>query len=346
MGTRAVHFVGSFPAESTADAMQAMLDSAGPLLKTLPTGETRRYEFYIKPIIEDLASQGALELKKPGDWTSPADRTIYRAPRGKKLTGDMMDLWYLHEAEEALPIFKKLRAGRDVPSLSLQIGMPTPFTLAFIAMGRPGVLRHRIAFVDATVREITAVHALVGDDVVIQLEATAELVVMSKTQPRHKLVDRIMGMSKGIAAVAAAAPEGTRFGVHLCLGSMNNKSTATMRDAQPLVDLANSVVRHWPSGRTLEFIHAPFAAGDKPPSVDPEFYAPLAGLAMSAGTSFYAGLVHDIPSEAAQFQTLQNIEQAMGRPVDGVATACGLGRRSRTVADALMVRASTLTTGG
>ncbi|WP_069161475.1 hypothetical protein [Nocardia altamirensis] len=346
MGTRAVHFVGSFPAESTADAMQAMLDSAGPLLRTLPTGETRRYEFYIKPIIEDLVTQGALESKKPGDWETSKDRTIYRVARGKKLTGDLMDFGYLREAEEALPIFKKLRAGRDVPGLALQIGMPTPFTLAFIAMGPAGLMFHRKAFVDATVREITGVRRLVGDEVVIQLEATAELVVMSKTQPRHRLADRILKMSKGIGEVAAAAPEGTRFGVHLCLGSLNNKSRATMRNAQPLVDLANSVVRHWPAGRTLEFIHGPFAAGDRPPAPDPEFYAPLAGLSLSAGTSFYAGLVHDIPSEAEQFQTLQHIEQAMGRPVDGVATACGLGRRPRPVADALMVRASTLTTGG
>jgi hypothetical protein len=346
MGTRAVHFVGSFPAESTEDAMRAMLDSAGPLLRTLPTGETRRYEFYIKPIIEDLAAQGALESKKPGDWQTSQERTIYRAPRGKKLTGDSMDLWYFHEAEEAWPIFKRLRAGRDVPGLSLQIGMATPFTLAFIAMGPRGVLRHRKAFLDATAREIADVRELVGDEVVIQLEATAELVVMSKTQPRHKLFDRILKMGKGIGEVAAAAPEGTRFGVHLCVGSLNNKARATMRNAQPLVDLANSVVRHWPSGRTLEFIHGPFAAGDKPPSTDPEFYAPLAGLALSAGTSFYAGLAHDIASEAEQFQALQNIEQALGRPVDGIASACGLGRRPRAVADALMARANTLTTDG
>ncbi|MFF3225134.1 hypothetical protein ACFYV7_20250 [Nocardia suismassiliense] len=343
MGTRAVHFVGSFPAESTDEAMRAMLDSAGSRLRTLPTGETRRYEFYIRPIIEDLVTQGALESKKPGQWNTSRNRTIYRAAGGKKLTGDMMDLGYLREAEEAVPIFASLRAARDLPGLALQIGMPTDFTMAFIAMGVSGLLRNKKAFTDATVRDIVAIRALAGDDVVIQLEATAELVLMAATQPLHRLVNGALGLGKGIAQLAAAAPPGTRIGVHLCLGSLNNKARATLRTARPLVDLANSVVRHWPADRTLEYLHGPFAAGGKPPSAEPKFYAPLGKLTLREGTAFYAGLVHDLPTEAQQRQTLQLIEQALGRPVDGVATACGLGRRSRPMADQLMARANTLT---
>ncbi len=318
-----------------------MLDSAGPRLRTLPTGETRRYEFYIRPIIEDLVTQGALESKKPGQWTTSRNRTIYRAAGGKKLTGDMMDLGYLREAEEAVPIFAALRAARDLPGLALQIGMPTDFTMAFIAMGAAGLLRNKKAFTDATVRDIAAIRA--GDDVVIQLEATAELVLMAATQPLHRLVNGALGLGRGIAELAAAAPPGTRIGVHLCLGSLNNKARATLRTARPLVDLANSVVRHWPADRRLEYIHGPFAAGDKPPSTEPKFYAPLDKLTLREGTAFYAGLVHDLPTVAQQRQTLQLIEQALGRPVDGVATACGLGRRSRPMADELMARANTLT---
>ncbi|WP_338765560.1 hypothetical protein V7968_40915 [Nocardia vulneris] len=342
MGTRAVHFVGSFPAESTATAMQAMLDTSGPLLRTLPTGETRRYEFYVKPIIEDLVAQGALEMKKAGEWNTSQQRTIYRPARGKRLTAELMDLGYLHEAEEALPVFLAARARHGLPGLTLQIGMPTDFTLAFIAMGRTGLMRHRKAFTAAALRDIAAIQRLTGGDVVIQLEATAELVLLAQTQPRHRAVNRVLGLSKRIAALAAAAPAGTRFGVHMCVGSLHNKSRATLRDARPIVYFANCLARQWPSDRPLEFIHAPFAAGDKPPSTESTFYAPLADLELRAGTHFYAGLVHDIPTEAAQLQTLRQIEHALGRPVDGVATACGLGRRTRPVADTLMARAARL----
>ncbi|MEU2037289.1 hypothetical protein [Nocardia niwae] len=339
---RKVHFVGSFPAESTDVAMRAMLDSAGARLRTLPTGETRRYEFYIQPIIEDLVAQGVLAVKKPGTWRSSRDRTIHRVARGTELPGGTMDLGYRREAEEALPIVRALRAERESPRLALQIGMPTDFTLTFIAMGAAGLRRHRAAFREATVRDIAAIRELAGDDVVVQLEATAELVLMARAQPMHRLVDRALGLGEGIAALAAAAPEGTRFGVHLCLGSLRNKARGRLRDARPLVDLANSVVRHWPQGRVLQFVHGPFAAGDIPPSAESGFYAPLADLALGAGTDFYAGLVHDVPTEAQQAQTLRVIEDALGRRVDGVACACGLGRRPRPVADELMARAQVL----
>ncbi|WP_433710735.1 hypothetical protein ACQP2U_31190 [Nocardia sp. CA-084685] len=342
MGSRGVHFVGSFPGTSTEDAMRAMLDAAGTRLRTLPTGETRRYEFYIQPIIEDLVAQGALEVKKSGTWRSSRERTIHRVPSGRELTGDMMDLGYLAEAEEALPIFRELRAARELPELTLQIGMPTDLTLAFIAMGISGVRSHRKAFRDATVRHIAAIHELVGTDVVVQLEATAEMVIMAKTQPLHQRVEATLRLAEGIATLAESAPAGTRFGVHLCVGSMRNKSRVRMRDLRPFVELANSVVRQWPSDRPLTYLHGPLAAGDIPPSADPAFYAPLADLSLRAGTNFYAGFVHDTPTVAEQGETLRLIEKALGRPVDGVASACGLGRRPRPIADALAARADTL----
>ncbi|MGV9677447.1 hypothetical protein ACWDSJ_19410 [Nocardia sp. NPDC003482] len=339
-GTRAVHFVGSFPAESTDDAMRVMLDGAGARLRTLPTGEVRRFEFYIQPIIEDLRAQGVLEVSSPGDWESSRSRTLYRVPRGTRLTGDAMDLGYLREAREALPIFHKLREVSGHPDLRLQIGMPTDFTLAFIAMGPDGVRRHRRAFADATAREIRAVRELAGDDVVFQLEATAELLLLAKTHPLHRLTDLALGLGRKIAALAAAAPEGTRIGVHLCLGSMHNKARAAPRNARPLVTLANSVARHWPSGRTLEFVHGPLAAGDIPPSTDPGFYRPLRDLALGPGTAFYAGLIHDEVTDEQQVDTLRVVERALGRRVDGVASACGLGRRPRAIAEAMVTRAA------
>lgn len=332
---RAVHFVGSFPAATPEEAMGALL-SAGPL-HTLPTGETHRYEFYIQPVIEDLVRQGALEVKRQGTWQSSRQRTIHRPVRGTRLTADRMDLGYLSEAESVLPLFRELRGDR---AFALQIGMPTDFTLAFIAVGPGGLRANRAAFTAATVREITAIRELAGDDVVIQLEATAELVLAARLQPAHRGADAALGLSRGIAALAAAAPDGTRFGVHLCLGSLHNKARARLHDTRPLVDLANAVVRHWPEGRPLEFVHGPLAAGDIPPPTDPAFYAPLRDL--TPGPRFYAGFVHDTPALTEQRETLRTIERALGRRVEGVASACGLGRVPRAVADRLVTRAITL----
>ncbi len=319
--------------------MRTMLRGAGPLLRTLPTGETRRHQTYIQPIIDDLVAQGVLEVRRTG-----TERTIHRIRPGFEsdagaTSPGAMSLGYAREAREALPIIGELRASSPP---ALQIGMPTDFTLGFIALGLPAVTSRRRTFADATAAEMTAVREMAGDDVVVQLEAPAELVLMAKTQPLHRAVDAALGLSRGIGALAARAPEGTRFGVHLCLGGRRNKARAVLRDVRPLVDLANAVVRHWPRGRALEYIHGPLSAGDIPPSDRPEFYAPLADLNLGERTAFCAGFVHEQPTEAQLLQTLRLIEGALGRPVDAVASACGLGRYSRDTAETLIARACAL----
>ncbi|MFI1919672.1 hypothetical protein [Nocardia sp. NPDC020380] len=314
------------------------------MLRTLPSGETRRYDRYILPIIEDLVAQGLLVEAADPCWSLTAARSVHRVAPGVRLRGDEMNLGYADEAADAYPIFQKLRAERDLPALSLQAGMATDFTLTTVALACAARRRHRKAFAAAMEREILAIRQLAGDDVVIQLEAPAELVIAAKTQPLHRIVDTVLRFGRGIGALAAAAPEGTRFGVHLCLGGMNNKARATLRDTRPQLALANSVARHWPDGRTLQYVHGPLAAGDLPPSTDPAFYAPLANLRLGAGTQFYAGFVHETPTEAEQVVTLQLIEAALGHRLDGVASACGLGSRARTVAGSLITRAATLAT--
>ncbi|WP_227982327.1 hypothetical protein [Nocardia spumae] len=341
MSSRAVHFVGSFPADGTETAMRAMLDGSAGRLRTLPTGETRRYELYVVPILDDLVTQGKLEVVRPGQWRSLIDRTVYRVPRGVEFRGDDIDLGYLREAEEAWPIFERLRAEYDRPDLALQLGMPTALTLAAIALGPKGAISRRQAFLEATVRDVAAIRELAGDDVVIQLEATAELVLTARGGPLSRSVERALRLGAGIAELAAATPAGTRIGVHLCLGSLRNKAAAAAH-ARPVVELANSLVRHWPENRTLEYVHAPFAAGDHAPPTGARFYRRLADLSLPVGTRFYPGLVHDAPTVAQQQATLADIEAALGAPVDGVAAPCGLGRRSRPVAEDLIARAARL----
>lgn len=314
--------------------MRAMMREAGPLLHTLPTGETRRHRTYIEPIIDDLVAQHVLEVRR-----LRADRTVHRLRKGSERNSEPVTLGYARETSEALPIIARLR---DFAGPTLQIGMPTPLTLAFVALGVRGAITRPPVFADATAAELAGVRAVAGDDVVVQLEAPAELVLTARTRPLHRTVDAAIGLSRGIGALAARAPEGTRFGVHLCLGGKRNKARAVLRDVRPLVDLANAVVRHWPAGRTLEYLHAPLSAGEILPSDRPDFYAPLVDLDLGERTAFHAGFVHEEPSQDQQVRTLHLIETALGRPVDGVAAACGLGRYDRSTAEMLIARSAAL----
>ncbi|MFF4403307.1 hypothetical protein [Streptomyces sp. NPDC001404] len=99
-----------------------------------------------------------------------------------------------------------------------------------------------------------------------------------------------------------------------------------MSDAQPLVLLANAVADGFPDGRVLDYVHAPFAAADKPGSFNPQWYRPLEALTLPSSMRFVAGFIHESISINDHRILLDMIERFARREVD-VAAACGLARR-------------------
>ncbi|MGW6934840.1 hypothetical protein ACWGE0_32590 [Lentzea sp. NPDC054927] len=47
---------------------------------------------------------------------------------------------------------------------------------------------------------------------------------------------------------------------------MGHKALKQLKDAGPLVLLANALARRWPEGRALEYVHLPMSGGDVPPA--------------------------------------------------------------------------------
>jgi hypothetical protein len=164
-----------------------------------------------------------------------------------------------------------------------------------------------------------------GDDVVFQIETVVALVAVAQADD-----DAQPGVAEQMAGtlvdVAARAPEGARFGTHLCLGDFHHRAYGSMRDVRPLVLLANAVAAQWPAGRVLDFVHAPFAAATDPPIPEEAFYEPLSDLALPDDVRFIAGFLHESLDTAAHRNLLARIERLTGREVD-IAAACGLGRR-------------------
>lgn len=338
--TRSAHLVGSIPFATPDEAMTVSLDRLGPYLRTLPDGETGERRNWIVHIIESLRDHPDLELRREGDWSGYERTVTFGVRRGRRLDGRTLDLGHVAAFADSYPRFLQLRQQRGRPDLAFQVGIPGDLDMALFVLGSTGPLLHRLPFTVATLREIHAIHARAGDDVVFQLEVPAELVAVARA-PRPLQPLAAAYLARGIAALARRSPTHARFGVHLCVGDLNHEALARMRDVRPLVLLANAVVRRWPQRRRLEYVHAPFAAGDHPPPLDPDFYAPLVDLALPADVRFVAGMVHEQRTVEEQVDVLDRIERLVGRTVD-VATACGLGRREPGPAMATMEQAATL----
>ncbi|WP_300008735.1 hypothetical protein [Pseudonocardia sp.] len=326
MVERRLHVIGSYPAATAPEAMREMLARAAPHLAYLPDGETGERRDWIVHIINGLREYPDLVVRKEGDWSDYGNQLNFAVRRGHRLSGDTLDFGHSTAHAAARPAFEELRAEHGRPDLPFQVGIPGDLDMAMFTLGPTGPFTHRRPFTEAALREIARIHAAAGDDVVFQLEVPAEQVFVAMAPgPLRTAVARWAG--SGVAALARRSPAGARFGIHLCLGDLGHKALTRTGDASPAVRLANAIARSWPAGRPLEFVHAPLAAGDEPPSLDPAFYAPLAALRLPVGTRFVAGLLHEARSTEELRGVLAAIEAAVGHPVD-VAASCGYGRRS------------------
>lgn len=327
---RRLHLVGSFPAPDAESAMRTVLEHAAPRLASLPDGETGDRYNWAAGMVLRLLDHPALVVARAGDNADYEHQLRYRVRSGRRLRGEDLDFGQFDAYVASRPLFDGLRETFGRPDLSFLVGVPGDLDMALFTLGLPGILVHRRAFTRAIARTVQRIHMQADNQVLFQLEVPAELIAVAK-MPAPLRRAAATWAANGIAEIARRAPRGTRFGLHLCLGDLAHRAMTQLRDTAPITTLANAVVRSWPGGRSLEFIHAPLASGQTPPPLEPAFYAPLARLRLPASTRFVAGLLHEGSTIDELRTVLAAVETAVGRPVD-VAAACGLGRRSESAA--------------
>jgi len=327
---RSVHLVGTIPAPSTEAALDLVDDALGSTLgPVVPDGETGDRLDWVNRLVQNLRSHPDLELAREGDFSSYENTPAFKVRKGHDFTS--VDLDYLEEFKASWPVFEAFRSRRG-GDLALQVGIPGHIDLSFISFGfnLPRGLRNLKPFRAASIEAVERIHAIAGDGVVFQLEVPIELILLTRLPaPIRGLATRLL--AREALKVVAGAPEGARFGIHHCYGDLNHESMGRPKSAATLVRFSNALIRGWPAGRRLEFVHAPFALGKVPPPVDREFYAPLGDLDLPADTRFIAGFVHEGRSREELVGIRDTIEDIMSRSVD-VAASCGLGRRDADAA--------------
>jgi hypothetical protein len=325
---RSVHLVGGIPGSSPREAMEAALTRLAPHLRTLSDGETGPRSWWIRAVLDRLRDHPDLELVRDGDFSSYEKTPQWRVKDGHELTAESLEPYLvMGEAfRTSYPLFHELRNAYGRPDLDFQVGVPLHLDLAVDAFGEASFSAAIYEpCLEATARQIRAVQSQSRGDVVFQLEMPVPLVAIAGT-PEQGQPQAAAQMAQKITDLPRRVEAGTRFGVHLCLGDMNHKALGRMRDVRPLVLLSNELPRRWPAGRPLEYIHAPFAAAEEPPTFDQAFYAPLSDLHLPGEIRFIAGCVHERLNLDEERRLLALIERLAGRRVD-LAAACGLARR-------------------
>lgn len=321
MSRRHMHFVGTMPQFPDARAAFSwqLGDEVRPLLRRLSSGETGPRLLWFVPMVKELKGQPEIRSVKDGDWSGYEDTDLLTVRRGQQLRIPLRLEQYATEDRAAL------ESVVDDAGLPMQVGVPGYLDMALFTFGPLGAIRHSRKFLTAVSDQISRIAA---PDVVFQLEVPAALIAVASA-PRLLRPAMAAFMAHLVTRPVARAPQGSRFGVHLCLGDLGHRALRQLPDAEPLVLLANAIVRRWPAGRSLEFVHLPMSGGDQPPTTDAAFYGPLRRL---HDMPLIAGIAHELQDPSDQLRVRDLVETAAGRPVD-IATSCGLGRRAPAEAE-------------
>lgn len=326
--TRRAHLVGAWPGRDPEHAMETALTHLAPHLDRMTDGETGDRHLWVTPSMDTFRVNPDVEMIHDGGWTDYDDTAQWRVKDGVTMNPDNIGLRYALAFQGSYPAFKALRHRFERDELHFQVGIPAPIDLAIYSFGEAVFADPQIldACTSAATREIAKIANLGSDDVVFQLETVVALVAVAQAAAEEQQATAAR-MAETLVDVARRSPEGTSFGIHLCLGDFHHKAYGNMRDVRPIVLLANAVAEAWPTGRQLVYVHAPFAAAAEPPIAEASFYEPLTQLALPDDVRFIAGFLHESLDLAAHRDLLARIERLTGREVD-ISSACGLGRRS------------------
>ncbi|HEX2149147.1 MAG TPA: hypothetical protein VHI31_03100, partial [Actinomycetota bacterium] len=178
--------IGSIAQPTAEEAIAWQLEKL-PGLRYISGGETGDRKDWIVPFIESLRDHPDLEVAKEGRWGSYEDLLVHRVRQGRKLTGSTMSLGTLERTREELEALDRHTA--DLPERpALMVGIPDYLNLALFAMGKLGPMKHRKAFLDMVVNDITETQNEFGDRVIFQLEAPLHLVATAKAGPLSPVV--------------------------------------------------------------------------------------------------------------------------------------------------------------
>lgn len=342
MTKRMSTLIGSMPFADERDAMTKALDALGDSLYALPDGEIgertdanksgKRSAWIVSVFERCLEDPDTFEVvrdMKRNEAGLPAD--YEHVPRFKpkyppgQLT-DYLNLGYHEYYTESYPIFKELRAERNLDHVKFQVGIPSPMGLTMLMLSIPNVLRYTNDFSNRLAYEINQIMKEAGDDVIFQIELVTEVVLA------HRLPSLAMGMLlRSTFDLLSKIDAGAKIGFHLCVGDLNNKKMTEAETLDKLVLMANTLIKGFPSKLELLYMHFPLAEAADPPTMDAAYYAPLKDVKMPGDAKLIAGFVHEKRTVEELRQIRDAIEGHVGHEV-GVACSCGLGRRSSDVA--------------
>jgi hypothetical protein len=342
MSDRALYLVDAMPSASPLGPRQQMHGliqrSLGEPLAELPCSTTPRwlvdyharggeYGYEIDPDAHHPTDDDDDDPDAPTRWWRHAPRSI-----------DHIGFRGFDDLAELVTLVRRLRQQYGLPTLRLQVPVPSPIDLAGFITGA-FYARNRVEWALAAWRAWTlrrnyhwqlldAVDALASADpdaLAFQVELPRSLAGLRRFPWwLRPLATRLL--ARHVARFVAQFPLSSPVVLHPCYRG-SEPPAVTERHLALVTRVVRRVARevrrrnrHGRVSLEMPAVHISATAGDSKPPRDAATYAPLARI--PDDVRVYAGVAHYSDSDASR-AALDVLEHALGRTLDAVSTPCG-----------------------
>ena len=337
MSARNVYLVGSVPMADAATVFETVSAALGPLLLTLPDGETgERLDWitWLEPVFRD---NPAFELSPETFQLHglAARHRRYQLKPGVSVADVRFDnLFYADIAQQSYATFSALkRAGKIPQHVKFQIDLVPAHSVIWLFVQESLQRDVDGIYNDAVRREIDKIAAaLPHDDIAIQFDiASAVFARLERDQPtpygdtKEEMQETF---SKIVLRLANHVPADIDLLFHFCYGDAGHRHVIEPTDMADMVDYANRLAGQ--IGRPIAQIHMPVPRD----RWDPTYFSPLSRLRLGPSTRLCLGLIHYTDGLEGTRKRLDTARQFIQD--FAVATECGFGRRDAATIPALL----------
>jgi hypothetical protein len=325
-----VHLVGSVPVDDAEEMFRLSMQHLGSHIKRLPDGEVGERDTWIRWQYAKIGASPQIKQTDRDNVYVPVAPYTFADDVTAPEQIEFPSLGYADAAIDSFATFVKLTNAGVIPAdMRFQVGLPTPLSVAIFYVVPESRVLFEQAYGHALGLEIQRmlVH-IPAEKLAIQWETVSEFGLLEGLMDNHLEGDLLENVTNRVANLVDLVPEPAEVGIHLCYGDSGHKHFCEPADVGHLARVAGAVVGK--AKRHIAWIHMPVPRERD----DVEYFAPLADLELPGTTELYLGLVHHTGGKQA---TERRIRAACGVvPRFGVATECGLGRRTRETISDLM----------
>ncbi|MGI8808997.1 MAG: hypothetical protein ACR2KK_14380 [Acidimicrobiales bacterium] len=315
-----VHFVGGVPLDGVEDVFRTAAGVLGPHLRRIPDGEVGMRRFWVGCQLPALAFHPAFELVEPGPDRFPGMPTVGLRASVDPAEVAFGSLGYASAAALSYEVFARLQSEGVIPEhCRFQVSLPGPLEVVAGFVQSKDQLAVEGRYAEAMWAEIDHILAAIPPGrLALQWDTCLQVGMVDGwwagpfDPPMEHVIERL-------ARQGGRVPAEVELGYHLCYGDYQHRHFVEPPDLSTCVAMANAIAAS--VGRTVDWIHMPVPIERD----DDDYFAPLGGLALQAGTELYLGLVHYRDGAEGARRRIGTARKHA--ETFGVATECGMGRR-------------------